>query len=562
MHWPIQLLDLIDKGKLNRLLEVFTGVTGVASIIAHPDGTPITEPHNFTHFCSNFCRSTPLGRSLCHKSDRHGGIVSARTGKPHIYNCLNAGLIDCAATVIVEQYHLGTILCGQVLEKPMVPEVSALRALRIGIADVDSYLAELEHIPIMSRKRLLAIVKLMSEITQTISELALQKYLSHKDSQRYLNRLINSVSDCIISTNEYSTISMVNEAGARMFGQETSELLHQPILDLFADAASKKTYVENVDMAPANNWRAEMTARKANGQAFPVQVSMSKVCTIDKDNSGYVGVIRDISEEKRIERMKDDLIGMITHDMRNPVLSIQKAVQLLVNGPLGPLNERQLEVLRLVLATSHQLYGMASDLLDIYREENGQFLLHRSSIDLRDVIEESIHHLKFMARDKKISIRFGPYEDPIHVWGDPNRLLRTLGNLLDNAIKHSLDRGTIRIDVHRLNGSAQPPLTFKIPDEFAGCVSSGALYCVTSVSDEGIGIPKKYHSSIFDKFFSIKSSDHNGRKGIGLGLSFCKQVIEAHDGFIWLDSPISKDRYGKHNGCRFSFGVPCQPMIQ
>ena len=345
----------------------------MASIIAQPDGTPITEPHNFTGFCSDFCRSTPVGKSVCHKSDRHGGIASARARKPHIYNCLNAGLIDCAAPIIVEQYHLGTILCGQVLEKPMVPEVAAQRALSIGITDVDAYLAELENVPIMSRERLLAIVKLMSEITQTISELALQKYLSDKDSQRYLTRLINSVSDCIVSTNEYSTISMVNEAGARMFGQETSELLNRPILDLFADAASKKIYVENVDTSPSNNWRAEMTARKASGQTFPVQVSMSKVCTIDKENSGYVGVIRDVSEEKRIERMKDDLIGMLTHDMRNPVLSIQKAVQLLVNGPLGPLNERQLEVLRLVLATSHQLYGMASDLLDIYREENGQF---------------------------------------------------------------------------------------------------------------------------------------------------------------------------------------------
>ena len=123
--------------------------------------------------------------------------------------------------------------------------------------------------------------------------------------------------------------------------------------------------------------------------------------------------------------------------------------------------------------------------------------------------------------------------------------MRTLGNLLDNAIKHSPDRGTIRIDVHRLNGGPKGPVTFNIPDEFAAGLPSGAPFCVTSVSDEGIGVPTQYHSSIFDKFFSIKSKSHNGRKGIGLGLSFCKQVIEAHDGFIWLDSPISMDKYGK-----------------
>ncbi|MBU1183578.1 MAG: PocR ligand-binding domain-containing protein [Proteobacteria bacterium] len=171
----LQLLDLVNKEKLERILRVFTEVTGVASIIANVDGHPITKPHNFTPFCLNFCRSTDRGKSKCHESDRHGGLESARSRKPYIYNCLNAGLIDCAAPVIVAGYHLATILAGQVLEEPIAAEAAIERAKAIEITDIDDYLQTLEKVPLMTRERLLAVVNLMSEITQTISELALQK---------------------------------------------------------------------------------------------------------------------------------------------------------------------------------------------------------------------------------------------------------------------------------------------------------------------------------------------------------------------------------------------------
>src|SRR4030067_810257 len=197
----LQLLDLVNKEKLERILRVFTEVTGVASIIANVNGHPITKPLNFTPFCLNSCRSTDRGKRKCHESDRHGGLESARSRKPYIYNCLNAGLIDCAAPVIVAGYHLAQFLGGQVLEEPIAAEAAIERAKAIGIKDREDYLQALEKVPLMTRERLLAVVNLMSEITQTISELALQKDQLHKHSQHYLSRLINSVSDCILSTN-------------------------------------------------------------------------------------------------------------------------------------------------------------------------------------------------------------------------------------------------------------------------------------------------------------------------------------------------------------------------
>lgn len=549
----LQLFDLVDREKLERILQVFTEVSGVASIIANVDGHPITRPHNFTPFCHHFCRSTDQGRAKCQESDRHGGLESTQSRKPFIYNCLNSGLIDCAAPVIVEGYHLATILAGQVLEGPLVAEVAVERAKAIGIEDISGYLEELAKVPLMTRDRLLTIVNLMSEITQTISELALQKYLLHKHSQHYLSKLINSVSDCILSTNDGNRITVVNQAGGRMFGYEVEQLIGESIQTLFADHDSTLARWWSTGPKPSFNRRMEMTAICADAQTFPVQVSLSAINNSNEQNAGHVWVIRDISEEKKLERMKEDLVGMITHDMRNPILSVQRVLQLVVDGTLGPLDLKQKSVMELALATCHQLFGMVSDILDIYRNESGQFVLHRTPVSIEQIIQDSVSQLDLFAKEKHISIQFEL--PPWRVLGDQKRLQRTLVNLLENAIKYSPEDGIVQVEARMLNGdekqafgSGTAPQVPALPQAEQGCL-------LLTFTDKGIGIPAEYHQCIFDKYFT-RSGNESRREGVGLGLAFCKQVVEAHGGHIWVESPILTDAVGFQRGCRFYLSLP------
>ena len=560
MSGEIHLLNLINSEKLDRILEDFTAVTGVASIIADPYGRPVTQPHNFTAFCQKFCRSTREGRRKCYQSDRFGGMESTRSEEPPIYTCLNAGLLDCAAPVVVEDSHLATVLCGQVLDEPLDSDVAVERARAIGIRNVEGYLQELAKVPLMPRQRLLDVANLMSVITKTISELALGKYLLRKHSQDYLNRLINSISDCIVSTNADGIISMINESGANMFGTEKAELIGQSISRLFSDSISKGTSFEPLDRELKQSWRGEMVALKADKKPFPVQVSVSGISTENNKGSDSVAVIRDISEEKRIERMKQDLIGMVTHDMRNPILSIQKAMQLLVDETLGPLNESQLDVMQLTLGTSHQLYGMANDLLDIYRSESGQFFLIRSPIDLNQIVNTSIDQLEFFAQDKQASIIFESSLDPMRLYGDQKRLMRVCVNLLDNAIKYSPERSEIGITTNLVDCSQLNTLLPAASVSDFLQLSGGRQYILVTLSDQGIGIPEECHQLVFDKFFKVKSGAEGERKGVGLGLTFCKLVVKAHGGLIWVESPI--EHKGLHNdyGCRFCFILPKGPI--
>jgi len=194
MNRSIRLLDLIEVVKLDDFLKSFTRVTGVAAIIADTSGQPVTRAHNFSSLCQHFCRSSEEGRNKCWESDSYGGQQSAKQKKRFIYKCLNAGLIDSAYPIIVDGYHLATALCGQVLFEPIAPDVAVERASSIGVEDVDGYLRELEKIPIMVPDQFEGIVGHMRVVTQTISELALEKNLSKQRSRQYLNKLINSVS--------------------------------------------------------------------------------------------------------------------------------------------------------------------------------------------------------------------------------------------------------------------------------------------------------------------------------------------------------------------------------
>ncbi|MBW2572833.1 MAG: PAS domain S-box protein [Deltaproteobacteria bacterium] len=390
----------------------------------------------------------------------------------------------------------------------------------------------------------------------TISELALKKYLSFEYSQHYLDKLINSVSDSIISTNPDTTISMVNDACANMFGHEKEKLIGQSIFSLFSDSASIRAYQKQMELSLKGNGRSELTAVDADSQYFPVQMSLSSFKTDNNKKPGYVAVLRDISEEKKTERMKNDLVGMLTHDMGNPILSIQKAIELMVNGTLGQLKPSQMEIMDLALTTSNQLLGMVTDFLDIYQNENGQFLLRKLPIDMNQMLQGSINQLKILALEKQILVHYDPTSTPLMLNGDQTRLMRTIINILDNAIKFSPESGRINVSSILVKENDDKKAGAMINPAIFRQLEGNQQYVLITITDHGPGIPKYYQKNIFEKFFTNNPMPNKGRRGLGLGLAFCKLVVEAHKGLIWTKSPLYDDDGEKNKGCCFNFILP------
>jgi len=412
----------------------------------------------------------------------------------------------------------------------------------------------------MELEELLKVSERKSDILTNLLKEASAEYnqaLEHiKVSEEKFRTIVNSVRACIITAEMDRTISMINKAGINMFGYQDNEIFSRSIDELFLDTQSKDAFLAGVKSGLGDVWGAELVAVTADDTVFPAQISLSGIKGANGENVGSVGIIRDISEEREVRRMKEDLVGMITHDMVNPILSMQRAIQLMLETSLGPLSTAQMEIMQLALATTHQLFGMTNNLLDIYRNESGKFLLNQSKIDLHQIIQEGISQLRFFAKDKKLSITFEPSLSPLEINGDQIRLMRACANLLDNAIRFSPEGSTIQVSskiVDRQNG--QSSLT-TIPSKFREKILAGHPYILTSVTDQGPGIPEKDKEAIFNKFFTTRIKGETRRKGVGLGLSFCKLAIEAHQGEIWVNSPVDSEETDPRQGCQFSFLLP------
>jgi PAS domain S-box-containing protein len=556
MKQSIQLLDLIPKEKLDEILQAVGEACGVSSVIVDTGGRPISSETNFTRFCRDYCRATEKGRLRCYESDAYGGEMALRQREPFVYDCLNAGLVNCATPIIVEGHHLANLTGGQVLEEPIAEADAIKRARAIGIEDIDGYLQALRKIPRISRSRLSRIVNLMSVITQTISDLAMQKTLLAKQSREYLNKVINSVSDCIISIDADFNIVMINESCADIFVSSLDELHGRSFFDLLQEGEQFMDCRVKLEGRGADSCRVELTAMKMDGSAFPAQVSIARVDDEDGDLAGYVAVLRDITEEKRVEKLKEDLVGMLTHDMRNPILAINRTLGLLSTGRLGAVNEDQQKIMKLAISTNDQLGSMVNSLLDIFRSDNRRFELQRHFCDINQLIRECIEESSILAEEKNLEIRFETAQPVIELYCDHFRIKGTIGNIISNAINYSQSGGKVSIATRKVRGD-DASLGSATPARLKGRLRHDCEYLWGVVADTGYGIPEELQDAVFEKFFTIKSESRVARRGIGLGLAFCKLVVEAHDGLIFCRTPLSAKRGRKYPGVEFHILLPC-----
>ncbi len=415
---------------------------------------------------------------------------------------------------------------------------------------------ELEELLKVSERKSDILTNLLKEASAEYDQ-ALEKI---KVSEEKFRTIVNSVRACIITTELDRTISMINKAGINMFGYQDDEVLSRSIDDLFLDTRPKKAFLDDLLSGIGDTWHAELPAVTADNTVFPAQIVLSSIRGATGENVGNVGIIRDISAEREVRRMKEDLVGMITHDMVNPILSMQRAIQFVLEMSLGPLSAAQMEIMQLALATTHQLFGMTNNLLDIYRNESGKFLLNLSKIDLHQIIQEGISQLHFFAKDKKLTIAFEPTLSPLELDGDQIRLMRVCANLLDNAIRFSPEGSTIQVTssiVDRFNGLSDFPT---IPSLIREKILAGQPYILTCVIDQGRGIPEKDKEPIFNKFFTTRVMGETRRKGVGLGLAFCKLAIEAHQGQIWVNSPVESELTDLGQGCQICFLLPADRL--
>jgi PAS domain S-box-containing protein len=282
--------------------------------------------------------------------------------------------------------------------------------------------------------------------------------------------------------------------------------------------------------AERKNFTAEFRFVRTDGQLRWGLTEGRPYYDLNEEFAGYSGSVTDITDIKRLEERKDDFIKMASHELKTPITSIKGYVQLLLNI-YDELNEEKFQASRPTVKSSlytisrqvTKLTRLVSELLDLSRIESGKLELRKTEFDLSDLVEEIVQDARHTTSRHAIIIH-NDFEGSIYA--DKDRISQVLLNLLTNAIKYSPDADNVEVYVNRDKGDA-----------------------VIKVKDHGIGIDKKEHPRIFERFYRVEGKSEQTYPGFGIGLFIANEIIQRHKGTISIKSEKGK-------GAEFTVTLP------
>ena len=343
--------------------------------------------------------------------------------------------------------------------------------------------------------------------------------------------ILESVGDGICGIDLDGKVTFMNEAAARMIGYRPEELegreFHATVQHSHADGtpysrSSCPTHIamrrrEPVQVRDEVYWRRD-------GTSFPVEYSASPLLEAGQV-SGMVLAFRDVSERRRLDKMKDEFISTVSHELRTPLTSLRASLGLISSGALDKRPEKQRQMVEMAIGNSDRLIRLVNDILDFDSVERGKLPLNRAPVNVLDLLRRAADVAHAAATQAQMSIR--AVAGKLNVLADEERILQVLNELVSNAIKFS------------------PPETSIHHSALRG--DHGLVQI--AVEDHGRGIPAEKLDKIFDRFQQGDASDSRALGGTGLGLALCRSIVEQHGGRIWVESELEK-------GSRFLFTLP------
>lgn len=223
------------------------------------------------------------------------------------------------------------------------------------------------------------------------------------------------------------------------------------------------------------------------------------------------------SRLEELEEFKKQLIGIVSHELKTPLSSMQVNIALMSSGATGELPEKAQRKVSVLESNTNRLIRLINDLLDIEKMEAGKFELELRNCRLSEIVQTSIEAVSEFALKREITLSFDGTDIP--VYADHDRIVQVLINFLSNAIKYSEPKSEVKIEIHELSESREVEV---------------------KVIDKGRGIPSEFVEKVFDRFQQVDKSDEKVKGGTGLGLAIAKAIIEEHGGAIGVKSTLGE----------------------
>ena len=336
----------------------------------------------------------------------------------------------------------------------------------------------------------------------------------HEDDQTSIRRLSMVASQMpsgVLITDLDGRIDWVNDGFTRLLGYTRDEVLGQrPRNVLHGAGTSGETELAiRTAMERHEPFQAELLAYDKSGSEVWVSLESTPLVDAHDHPVGFMVITTDISDRRRVERMKGEFVSTVSHELRTPLTAISGSLGLIAGGVAGAIPERAMGMVEIALKNSQRLTSLIDDLLDMEKLIEGGVPMESEVQDLMAIVERAVTDNQAYAQKHDVEISCVERVENTLVDVDSLRLIQVLSNLLSNAAKFAPTGTTVEVRVHR----------------------RGPVVRI-GVSDHGPGVPDSFRSSIFEKFSQADASDSRARGGTGLGLAISKELITRMHGMI------------------------------
>ncbi|MFC1999202.1 MEDS domain-containing protein [Chloroflexota bacterium] len=336
--------------------------------------------------------------------------------------------------------------------------------------------------------------------------------------------LVESSPDGVISVNAQGYVEACNESIYRLLGYAKEEIVGKRFRHLLANPRKEDLEFYYSQVTENVQLEDEFELRHKDGQAIPVWAKMAWLYDTEGNFTRSVVYLRDVVERKKVDQLKDEFIGLVSHELRSPLTVIMGAIHTALSERDRLSREETHQLLQDASLESESLSHLLGNLLELSRAQANRLLLHPEPISIEKVVDNAIEKIRQQFPSHRFVTDVPDRLPP--VYADELRVERTLYNLLENAAKYSTQTGVIKVFARQENE-----------------------YLVLSVSDQGIGLSPTDKARIFAAFQRLEEHKPDKARGAGLGLLVCQRLVEAHGGRIWVESEPGK-------GSTFFFTLP------
>ena len=352
------------------------------------------------------------------------------------------------------------------------------------------------------------IARLIGEIRSEAQRQAAERAL--RAAAARMHAILDNAVDGVIAIDERGIVESFNPAAARIFGYAAGEVVGRSVNMLMPEPHRSRhdRYLARYlggGTARIVGIGREVEGQRKDGSLFPMDLAVSELRI--EGHRLFIGMARDITERKKVERLKNEFVSTVSHELRTPLTSIRGSLGLLAGGMAGELPDKARQLVEIAHSNSNRLTRLVNDILDAEKIESGKMRFDLAPHPILPLVEQALDAIRGYAAMHGVELALAPAAPAVNVHVDDDRLLQVLANLLSNAIKFSPANATVDVAVSLRAGRVR-----------------------VSIADRGPGVPAGFHDRIFEKFSQADVSDARARGGSGLGLNISKALVERMGG--------------------------------